>query len=76
MAQHSSSSAVAPSWPPYLTIKRAVAYTGRSRATLGRAVAAGLLQVYGRPGGPRGARIFARVDLDRWLRGDRVEAQA
>lgn len=52
-------------WPPYLTTRRAVVYTGRSRATINRAVAAGKLPVYGRPGG--GERVFRREDIDRWL---------
>ncbi|MBP6842557.1 MAG: helix-turn-helix domain-containing protein [Kofleriaceae bacterium] len=56
-------------WPPYLTARRAMAYTGRSRNTINRAVAAGKLSVYGRPGGARGERVFRREDLDRWLAG-------
>jgi excisionase family DNA binding protein len=56
---------VTASWPPFLTTRRTVAYTGLSRATLNRAVAAGALPVYGRPGG--GERIFRRADIDRWL---------
>ena len=56
-------------WPPYLTTRRAIAYTGRSRTTINRAVAAGELAIYGRPGGERGERVFERAELDRWLRG-------
>ncbi len=59
------SSRLAATWPPYLTTRRAVVYTGRSRATINRAVAAGKLPVYGRPGG--GERVFRREDVDRWL---------
>lgn len=45
------------------------AYTGLSRATINRAVAAGLLPVAGRVGG-RGERVFRKADVDRWLVGD------
>lgn len=55
-------------WPPLLVAKRALAYTGVSRSTLYRAVRRGELAVYGRAGG-RGARVFRREDLDRWLAG-------
>lgn len=58
-------SRLAATWPPYLTTRRALVYTGRSRATINRAVAGGKLPVYGRPGG--GERIFRREDIDRWL---------
>lgn len=58
-------SRIAANWPPYLTARRAVAYSGRSRATINRAVAAGALPVHGRPGG--GERIFRREDIDNWL---------
>ena len=57
------------SWPPILTFRRALAYTGKSRATLNRAVQAGRLLLYGRCGGERGERTFRREDLDRWLAG-------
>ena len=67
-SDHDPSRAVA-HWPPYLTARRAIAYTGRSRTTINRAVAAGELAIYGRPGGERGERVFERAELDRWLRG-------
>lgn len=60
---------VAAQWPPILVFRRALAYTGKSRATLNRHIAAGTLPLYGRAGGPRGERTFLRDDLDRWLRG-------
>ena len=69
MTGRRDSSGTIASWPPFLTTRRALAYTGRSRATINRAVAAGVLPVYGRPGGQRGERVFARADLDRWLAG-------
>jgi len=55
-------------WPPLLVIARALAYTGVSRSTLDRAVRRGDLKIYGRVGG-RGARVFEREELDRWLAG-------
>lgn len=55
-------------WPPLLVIARALAYTGVSRSSLNRAVRRGELAVYGRAGG-RGARVFEREELDRWLAG-------
>lgn len=61
----SDSSRLTATWPPFLTTRRTVFYTGRSRATINRAVAAGQLPVYGRPGG--GERVFRREDVDRWL---------
>ena len=57
-------------WPPVLTFRRALAYTGKSRATLNRAIASGRLRLYGRAGGPRGERTILRADLDTWLRGE------
>lgn len=51
-------------WPPFLTLPRAVAYTGLSKNTINRAVASGALAVYGRP---VGRRVFQRSELDRWL---------
>lgn len=66
------------SWPPFLTTRRLMAYTGRARTSINRAVASGALPVYGRPGGERGERIFRREDVDRWLAGNvpSVEATA
>jgi len=61
--------ATLPSWPPLLTIRRAVAYSGCSRSTLGRAIRRGDLPLYGRAGG-RGQRMVRREDLDRWLAGE------
>ena len=55
-------------WPPLLVITRALTYTGVSRSTLNRAVRRGELAVYGRAGG-RGARVFEREELNRWLAG-------
>jgi excisionase family DNA binding protein len=55
----------APTWPPLLTMRRLLAYSGLGRTTINRAVAAGRLPIYGRPGG--GERIFRREDVDRWL---------
>src|SRR5882672_9431614 len=66
----SSSAQAEAAWPPLLTIARAVAYTGCSRSTLGRAIKRGDLPLYGRAGGPRGQRVLRREDLDRWMRGD------
>lgn len=57
-------------WPPILIFRRALAYTGKSRATLNRAIASGRLPLFGRAGGPRGERTILRTDLDTWLRGD------
>jgi hypothetical protein len=58
------------SWPPILTFRRALAYSGKSRATLNRAIQRGDLPLLGRCGGPRGERTIRREDLDRWLSGD------
>lgn len=57
-------------WPPFLTMARAVIYTGCSRTTLGRAIRRGDLPLHGRAGGPHGQRVVRREDLDRWLAGD------
>jgi excisionase family DNA binding protein len=54
-------------WPPLLTTRRAVAFTGMSRHTIGRAAARGELPVAGRRGR---TYIFRRDDLERWLLGD------
>jgi excisionase family DNA binding protein len=62
-------------WPPLLVTARALAYTGVSRSTLYRAVRRGELAIYGRAGG-RGARVFRREDLDRWLAGPAHEPPA
>jgi predicted DNA-binding transcriptional regulator AlpA len=56
-------------WPDLIVARRMPAYTGLSRATINRAVAAGLLPVAGRVGG-RGERVFRKADVDRWLVGD------
>jgi hypothetical protein len=56
-------------WPPLLTIVRAIAYSGCSRSTLGRAIRRGDLPLHGRAGG-RGQRIVRREDLDRWMAGE------
>lgn len=69
-----ASAAVEATWPPLLTLARAVVYTGCSRTTLGRAIQRGDLALYGRAGGPRGQRVVRRVDLDRWLAGDVARA--
>lgn len=63
-------SRTAASWPPYLTTRRLMAYSGRGRTSINRAVASGALPVYGRPGGERGERVFRRDDVDRWLSGN------
>lgn len=56
-------------WPPILTFRRALAYSGKSRATLNRAIHSGALPLHGRAGGPRGERTITREALDRWLSG-------
>lgn len=61
-------------WPPFLTTRRAIAYTGRSRTTIARAIASGALAVYSRPGGVRGERVFRLADLDRWMSSTPVDA--
>jgi hypothetical protein len=53
-------------WPPLQPLPVAVKYTGRSRWTLRRAVAAGELQVAGKNGR---SPVFRRSDLDAWLLG-------
>lgn len=75
MASNDSASRIG-TWPPYLTAKRVVAYSGRSKASINRAVASGALPVYGRPGGERGERVFRREDVDRWLSGNMPAATA
>jgi predicted DNA-binding transcriptional regulator AlpA len=55
-------------WPELLTSRRAVAYSGRSRTSINRAVLAGLLPVAGRVGAV-GERVFRRSDIDAWLLG-------
>lgn len=66
---------LANTWPPILIFRRALVYTGKSRATLNRAIRAGNLRLYGRAGGPRGERTFLRADLDTWMRGDKPIAR-
>lgn len=69
-SQSSEAVIAADVWPPILIFRRALTYTGKSRATLNRAIASGRLRLYGRAGGPRGERTILRTDLDTWLRGD------
>lgn len=51
---------------PILTMDRAIAYTGKSRSTIERAVKNKTLKRYGRVGK---TWTFRRTDLDRWLGG-------
>jgi hypothetical protein len=69
-SQSSEAVIAADVWPPILIFRRALAYTGKSRATLNRAIASGRLRLFGRAGGPRGERTILRADLDAWLRGE------
>jgi hypothetical protein len=57
-------------WPAVLSFQRAVVYSGKSKATLNRAIKSGALQVYALDMAPRGARAIERAALDRWLAGD------
>lgn len=60
--------AAQPAGPAWLTVTEAVAYTGRSRRTLYRAIHAGELLTEQR--GRAGARHALRRDaLDAWMRG-------
>lgn len=54
---------------PMLTLNRAVTFTGLSRSTLERAVAAGQLQPCGRVTRRR-IIMFDRIELERWMRTD------
>lgn len=76
MPNNNDPSRTAASWPPYLTTRRLMAYSGRGRTSINRAVASGALPVYGRPGGERGERVFRREDVDRWLSGNMPAATA
>jgi predicted DNA-binding transcriptional regulator AlpA len=76
MPNNNDPSRTAANWPPYLTARRVIAYTGFTRSSINRAVASGALPVYGRPGGERGERVFRREDVDRWLSGNMPAATA
>lgn len=76
MTSNNDPSRAATNWPPYLTARRVITYTGFTRSTINRAVASGALPVYGRPGGERGERVFRREDVDRWLSGNMPAATA
>lgn len=52
-----------------LTLNRAVTFTGLSRSTLERAVAAGQLRPCGRVTRRR-IIMFDRIELERWMRTD------
>jgi hypothetical protein len=57
---------------PLLTFTRAMAFTGKSRSTLERAIRDELLAVAGRVGG-RGERVFRRADVEAYLLGATAE---
>jgi len=56
-------------WPPLLRTSVAAKYVQRSKWTLFRAVKEGELAAIGRRGK---SLVFARDDLDRWMRGEPV----
>jgi len=60
-------------WPALLRTPLAATYAACSRWTISRAVREGKLMPAGRRGN---SLVFEREELDRWMRGDRVDPQA